>query len=150
MQTIINLMTGEIIEDNIDSLITFLQASEEFICSLTQERLKAKQKLLEMAKFDNGTNTARIQGDTRQCKIELPSKINWDQQKLREIYMGGTPELVNNEFNVITEVPYYKVNMREYKKLINTSGGIIFNNYKQKLILANLGISGTPKITIET
>lgn len=137
-------ITGEIYShhsNEIDALIEVIQVTEIEINNRRTLLNDCKQKLLTLAQFGE-TKTARIQGNQYKCKIELPSKIVWDQKKLAKIYHDG--------YCVSTvDIASYKVNMLKYKKMINTVGSESFNKYKEELISANLGTTGTPKFTIE-
>ncbi len=136
----IDPMTGEIIqESDIDSLLGYIETSEKTIAMLRVSVWKAKEAIYQRAEFGEG-KTARVQGDKYKCKVEMPSKIMWDQAKLAKVYKVG--------FEVV-DIASYKVNMREYKKMINTVGNESYNKCKEELISANLGVSGTPRFTIE-
>jgi hypothetical protein len=105
----------------------------------------AKELIYNRAEFGE-TKTARVQGNKYKCKIEMPSKIAWDQKRLSHIYAvypHGT--IVDGVVKIAT----YKVDMREYKKIINTVGNDDFNKFKDELVAANLGTTGTPRFTIE-
>jgi hypothetical protein len=135
--------TGEIY--TIDELIHIIEHSEEQINNYKIMANFAKTKLMQLAEFNNGVKTARIQGKNYRCKVELPSKITWDQKKLSRmysIYPHGT--IIDG----VIKIASYKVDMREYKKIINTTGDEEFNNFKNELLSANLGITGAPKFTI--
>lgn len=146
MEKIINPMTGEIVDESIDALISLIKEADEVICLLTQEKAKAKQKLLNKASFESGSNTARVYGDNFKCKIEMPSKVLWDQKSLENLY--NKPSFARISHDVI-KIDSYRVNMREYKKIINSSGDPIFNEFRDCLKSSNLGTTGSPRVTIE-
>lgn len=142
----IDPMTGEIILNNdIDMLISYIQQAEKTIAMIRVSMGNAKEELYKIAQFGD-SKTARIQGKKYKCKIELPSKVAWEQKKLAHIYSvypHGT--IVDSVVKIAT----YKVDMREYKKIVNTVGNEDFTKFKDELISANLGIIGTPRFTIE-
>ena len=138
-------LTGEIISDDIDSVLSYISKAEKTISYLYASIIMAKEIIYKKVNFCEG-NTARIKGDKYTCKIELPTKVRWDQKKLSKIYSiypHGT--IVDS----VVKIASYKVDMREYKKIINTVGNEDFNKFKEELIASNLGIIGTPRFTIE-
>lgn len=144
----IDPMTGEILSDtNIDSLLYYIMESEKTIAMMKTSIHQAKVAIYEKAEFGD-SKTARVHGNKYKCKIEMPSKIVWDQKKLADIYWADAPYPYESTAKVVN-VSTYKVNMREYKKLINTTGEPHFNKFKQDLMSANLGITGTPRYIIE-
>ncbi len=142
----INPVTGEVCElDNIDDLLGAMKDVEYNITVMRHHLAQIKEAIYKKVEFKD-TKTARIQGDKYKCKIEMPSKINWDQKKLSHmysIYPHGTV------VDAVIKIQSYKIDMREYKKLINTVGGDEFNKFKEELMSANLGIIGSPRFTIE-
>lgn len=141
-----NEETGEVILPNVDEIMEKVAWYENEIYRFRQRQNELKQELRAMAQFAGDSKTARIQGEKYVAKIELPSKINWDQKKLKEIYKNRF--LVDN--HIITRSINYKVDLVKYKKVINTNYSIeIDEHYKNDLIAANLGTLGAPRITIE-
>jgi hypothetical protein len=141
-----NEETGEVILHKVDEIMEKVAWYENEIYRFRQRQNELKQELRAMAQFSEGSKTARVQGDIYVAKIELPSKINWDQKKLKEIYDNYKLFMVDK----IIEIKDYKVDMRSYKKIINTSyDRDIFNAMKNELMSANLGTIGSPRITIE-
>ena len=143
MTVFMDTTTGEI--NTVDELIELIKVAEYKMNELRLIICNAKTKLLESLP-EGGGHTARIQGDKYKCKVEFPTKVAWDQKKLSHlysIYPHGT--IVDTLIRIGT----YKVDMREYKKIINTVGNDEFNNFKEQLLSANLGTLGTPKFTIE-
>lgn len=142
----IDPITGEIILSNdIDMMLSYIQQAEKTIAMIRSSMQQVKDVIYSKAQFGE-TKTARVQGDKYKCKIELPSKIVWDQKILSHIYSvypHGT--IVDN----VVKIASYKVDMREYKKIINTVGSDDFNKFKDELIAANLGTMGMPRFTIE-
>ena len=147
MSMFMDTTTGEIYSGSIssvDGLIETITATERKINELRLIASEAKSKLCAMAKFNSGVKTARIQGEKYRCKVELPSKMAWNQKKLSQLYH-------NNPFpKEVISIKDYKINLREYKNIINTSYcSEEFNKFQQGLIEANLGYVGTPRVTIE-
>lgn len=142
----IDPMTGEIILGNdIDMMLSYIQQAEKTITMIRNSMQQVKDVIYQKAQFGEG-KTARVHGDKYKCKIEMPSKIMWDQKKLSHIYSvypHGT--IVDN----VVKIASYKVDMREYKKIINTVGNSDFQIFKDELLAANLGTTGTPRFTIE-
>lgn len=128
--------------ETVDELIEVMQLAEKQINNLRSVASEAKAKLFSLAQFSSGVNTARVQGEKYKCKIQMPSKISWNQKALSQI---------NSKYPAygIVDIAYYKVNTIEYKKIINTVGTDEFNDFKHELMAANMGIVGTPIITIE-
>jgi hypothetical protein len=128
--------------ETLDHLIDELQLAEHQINAWRSKITETKSQILSLAKFSSGVNTARVLGEKYKCKIQLPSKIAWDQKALSKI---------NSKYPAygIVDIAAYKVNVREYKKIINTVGDNEFNNFKTELMAANMGTIGTPIITVE-
>lgn len=127
--------------ENIELCLEELRHAQDKIKYYKTIEAEAKRKLLELANFADG-NTARLQGTQLKCKIERPTKILWDQKKLAEI-------ACTREVPYILKISTYRVDMREYKKLINTVGNEEFNKFKEDLMSANCGVVGSLKFTIE-
>jgi hypothetical protein len=137
--------TGEIYsnsQDSIDELIETIEHAEAQSMEHRRHAYEARQKLIAMAQFNDGIKTSRVQGQKYRAKIELPSRVVWDQKELAKLFE-------NYHLQPAISIAAYKVNMREYKKMINTTGDTDFNLLKEKLIKANLGTAGTAKVTIE-
>ncbi len=139
----INIISGQEAEMNI--FLEMLKESNDKINYYKDMANYARTQLLKLAQFGEG-KTARVQGEKYKCKIELPSKIGWDQKKLSHIYSVYPYGTIVDS---VVKIASYKVDMREYKKIVNTVGGDDFNKFKDELISANLGIIGTPRFTIE-
>lgn len=147
MSMFMDTTTGEIYSGSIgsvDGLIETITATERKINELRLIASEAKSKLCAMAKFNGGVKTARIQGEKYQCKVELPSKIVWNQKELHQLYKE--PPL-----RATISIASYKVSMQSYKRIMNTTfeEGTWQEEFKNKLMKANLGYSGTPRVTIE-
>lgn len=142
----IDPMTGEIILTNdMDMMLSYIQQAEKTIAMIRVSMQQVKDAIYQHAQFNDG-KTARVKGSKYTCKIEMPTKTVWDQKRLSHIYSiypHGT--IVDS----VVKIASYKVDMREYKKIINTVGDDDFNKFKDGLIAANLGTIGTPKFTIE-
>jgi len=137
--------TGEIYsgaQDSIDSLIETIEHAEAQSMEYRRHAYEAKQKLIAMAQFNEGVKTSRVQGQKYRAKIELPSRVVWNQKELDAIFK-------QYHVQAAISIAAYKVDMREYKKMVNTVGDKDFNLLKEKLIKANLGTAGTAKVTIE-
>jgi len=142
----IDPMTGEIIPANdIDLMLSYIQQGEKTIAMMRASMQQVKDAIYQHAKF-NGSKTARVQGAKYTCKIEMPTKAVWDQKKLSHIYTAYPHGTIVDS---VVKIASYKVDMREYKKIINTVGSNEFNMFKDELIGANLGTTGTPRFTIE-
>jgi hypothetical protein len=142
----IDPMTGEIILTNdMDMMLSYIQQAEKTIAMIRASMQQVKDAIYQHAQF-NGSKTARVQGEKYKCKIEMPTKIVWDQKKLSHIYSVYPHGTIVDS---VVKIASYKVDTREYKKIINTVGNEDFNKFKDELVAANLGTMGTPRFTIE-
>jgi len=140
--------TGEIYsesDDSFEGLTKKLLFAKSVIERFRQVKNDAEMKLVKMAEFNKG-NTARIQGQGYALKIELPSKVAWDQKKLSNIYSVYPHGTIVDS---VVKIASYKVDMREYKKIVNTVGNEDFNKFREELVSANLGVVGSSRFTIE-
>lgn len=159
MTMFMDTTTGEIYSGSIssvDGLIETITATERKINELRLIASEAKSKLCAMAKFNGGVKTARIQGEKYKCKVELPSKIAWNQKELEDIFykeqeLIAQHSLYDSTFKPAISIGSYKVDLREYKKILHTvySNDSEKETYKLKLMKANLGYIGAPRVTIE-
>lgn len=145
MTMLMNPETGEVYsnyQNKIDYLISMIKYFDSQCLEYKKCAFDAKQELLAMAQFRDGIKTSRIKGEKYIAKVEIPSKVSWNQKELESIF---------NEHHLqpAISIASYKVDMREYKKMINTVGDESFNALKERLMKANLGSTGSPKITIE-
>ncbi|TMI77268.1 MAG: hypothetical protein E6H10_19210 [Bacteroidetes bacterium] len=146
MNEIIDPETGVILYiEDADSVLEFIKHTMSNINILKEHLEEAKQVLIDMATFTS-SNTARVEGKIHKCKIELPSKIKWDQNKLSHL-LWKYPSLTNE----VIKIGNYKVNMPQYKAIMNTSKNhdIAFCEFKKELMEANLGKEGKIRVIIE-
>ena len=135
--------TGELIAlSDIDGLID----AYERIDKADRACYKAKLAIRE-AIFGHSEGTAktrRVRGKRRQVKLTMPSET-WDQSMLREGYFAY-PQFRDEFLRIVQLAP----KMREYKKLVNTSGRPELETFRNILTKAERPPSGTPTLAIET
>ena len=135
-------LTGELVStDDVDGMIDFY----ERVMLLEKELRAAKVQLQRaFAAHSKGVaRTRRVEGERRKVRIELPGP-GWDQPRLKEAW-GAYPRF---------RVPYLRVdavgvNLREYKKLIETTGPGDLMAFKSLVSAARKPSTGNPRVAIE-
>lgn len=140
---ITNPLTGLPVDvDNVDELVDCF----EHVKNVADECYATKRRVAErLAKLTSGDKkTRRIEGERRRAKVEMPSTA-WDQKLLRSAW---------DEFPGVAErclkIATIGVQAVEYKKLLETTGGIVLMDFIKAVQLADKGPQGTPTITVET
>src|SRR5258706_12913092 len=134
MTVFMDTTTGEV--NTIDELLEDIILAESNINVYRVMAHNAKSKLMSLLKLEDGHKTGRIQGQKYKCKVEMPTKIMWDQQKLGKVYSIYPHGTVVDS---LVKIANYKIDMREYKKFINTTGDKEFMDFKDFMLSANLG-----------
>lgn len=145
-ESILDPITGELVDVNdADSLIDAYQRLDAH----DKEVYAAKRAIkLAIAALTTGeAKTRRVRGESgRNAVVTMPDD-SWDQSKLKEAW-NSYPKF-RDEFLAISEL---RVQMREFKKTLNTSSSDeAFSQFQKMLIAANKGPSpgATPSVKIE-
>lgn len=139
---LVDPLTGEILDrDNVDDLIDSYERLKQ-----TSDRCYAVQMEIRRIladKTEGDAKTRRIRGKRRAAKITMPDD-SWDQSILREAF-HSYPQHRDECLKIDT----VKVMLREYKKLVNTSGPPDFETFRDMVTKANRGPTGTPALAVE-
>lgn len=135
-------MTGaEIEQTNVDQLIDCWEHMKLVADQCYAVKTRIAKMLADMTSGDK--KTRRIEGTRRKAKVEMPG-IAWDQKKLRETW-EKFPGLEKRCLKIAT----IGVDLIEYKKLKETTGGPVLMDYITAVMSADRGPQGTPSISIE-
>lgn len=135
-------ITGEVVDkDDVDALISTYERSKRINDRCYAVMLEIR--LLLAAKTEGDAKTRRVRGKTRAAKVEFPSD-SWDQSLLKEAF-HSFPQHRDS----CLKIDSVGVQLREYKKLVNTSGTPDFNTFRDMVTKANRGQTGTPTVTVE-
>lgn len=136
-------LTGEIIEPNdVDGLIDCYERLK-----LKNDQIYAvllKIRLALAAQTEGDAKTRRVQGRRRRAVVEMPSE-SWEQSILKEAF-NSFPQYRDQVLKIDT----IGVKLREYKKLVNTSGPPDLTTFRDMVARANRGQTGTPTVKVET
>lgn len=139
---ILNPLTGLSIEiEDTDGLISAF----EHLKFVESQCYSAKRQIAIAlaAKTTGQAKTRRVEGEKRRAKIEFPDD-SWDQSVLRTAW-EQYPELRERCLKIVT----ISVQLREYKKLKETTGTDPVNQFRDAVVSANRGPTGTPRVTVE-
>jgi hypothetical protein len=134
--------TGEILDlADADTLIS----SFERVSIQANVFWEAKRKIAHaIAKLTEGeAKTRRVRGKERGAKVEMPDDA-WVQSILKEVW-NAYPKLRDDYLRIES----VGVKLREWKKLKETSGEPDLEQLKKMLAQANMGPTGTPRVTVE-
>jgi hypothetical protein len=135
-------LTGEIVSlDDIDGMIDLYENLKEksdaaYACLIALRVALAK-------KTEGDARTRRIRGKRRAAKIEIPAD-SWDQSLLKESW-NSYPQYRDQVLKIDT----IGVQIREFKKIVNTSGPADFEQFRNMVTQANRGPTGTPTVKVE-
>lgn len=139
---ILDPITGELLDPaDIDSLIDAYERIDARDKQHYAAKLAIRQALASRTEGD--AKTRRVQGHRRKAIVEMPSD-SWDQAKLKQIW-----ELYPDLREQCLKIDSIGVKLREYKKLVNTSGTPEFQAFRDNVTAANKGQTGTPTVKIE-
>lgn len=98
----------------------------------------------EIARRTEGdTKTRRLTGKDRTVKVEMPDD-SWDQSILKEAF-NAYPQ----HRDKCLKIGEINIQLREWKKIMNTTGEQDFNLFRDMVKSANRGPTGNPRVTIE-
>lgn len=141
-QDIVNPFTGEITQvDDIDGLITLYEGLDRVNKQAYAVMVRVRELLA--AKTEGEARTRRIYGERRKAKLEFPSE-SFTQSELKTLW-EEYPDLRDEAL----KIDAIGVKLREYKKLVNASGGERLNAFRDALSRACRGCVGTPTLKIE-
>lgn len=106
-------------------------------------RLRKEIALALLALTEGEKKTRRVRGKTRRAKVTLAAD-SWDQSMLLEAW-NAYPRYRDG----VLKIGSIRVALREYAKLSNETGPKDFEQFRNMVTQANLGPTGTPRITIE-
>lgn len=135
-------VTGEVVDEtDADALIDCLDRIQK----RAREIYAAKELVvLALACMTEGdAKTRRVEGRRRKAKITMPSD-SWDQSILKEVW-NAYPDHRDRFLRLGTVA----VNLREWKKLQNTTAPKDVDQIKKMLDRANRGATGNPSVRIE-
>lgn len=142
MHQVMNPLNGEVVELNdVDGLIDMLERLDEVNKNIYATMMRIRETLFGMTEGD--AKTRRVRGERRSIKFTCPAE-SFTQADLKALW-EAYPDL-RDQYLKIAEIG---VQLREYKKLVGTSGGERFTEFRDKLTKANRGIVGTPSFEIE-
>lgn len=103
-----------------------------------------KELVLAIAALTEGdAKTRRVRGQRRRAKVTIASD-SWDQSMLMEAW-NSYPKFRDG----VLKIASIRVGLREYKKIAGESGPKDFEMFRDMLTRANLGSTGTPRVTVE-
>ncbi len=139
---IMNPFTGEITQvDDIDGLITLYEGLDRVNKQAYAVMVRVRELLA--SKTEGEARTRRIYGERRKAKLEFPSE-SFTQSELKTLW-EEYPDLRDEALKIES----IGVKLREYKKLVNASGGERLNAFRDALSRACRGCVGTPTLKIE-
>ena len=136
------LSPGEIVAlDDIDGLIDLYEQLDGIDKRIYGTKIRIRDALAKMTEGD--AKTRRVKGKRRTAKITMPDD-GWEQSILKEAW-NSFPDYAED----VLAIASLRVKLREYKKLVNTSGDASFTTFRDMVTSANRGPIGTPTISIE-
>ena len=136
------LSPGEIVDcQDIDGLIDMYEELDHVDKQIYGTKLRIREALAKMTEGD--AKTRRVRGQRRKAKVTMPSD-SWEQSVLKEAW-NSYPDFSKEVMSIAS----LRVRLREFKKLVHTSGNDSFNTFRDMVSSANNGPTGTPSITIE-
>lgn len=139
---VMNPFTGEMTRlDDIDGLIGLYEGLDKVNKQAYAVMVRVREVLA--AKAEGDSKTRRVCGERRKAKLEFPSE-SFTQRDLRTIW-EDFPDLRDQ----VLKIDEIGVSLREYRKLINTSGPERFMEFRDKLTRACKGCVGLPTLKIE-
>lgn len=139
---LIDPLTGEVLDrDDIDGLIS-AYARLKSVNDRCYAVLLELRRILA-SKTEGDAKVRRVRGRSRVAKVEFPSD-SWDQSLLKEAF-NAYPQHRDS----VLKIDSIGVMLREYRKLVNSSGEPDFNSFRDMVTKANRGQTGTPTVTVE-
>lgn len=136
------LHAGEFVEvDDIDGLIDMYEEIDAVDKKVYGAKLRIRTALANLTEGD--AKTRRVKGTRRTAKITMPDD-SWDQSILKEVW-NSYPDYADD----VLAIAALRVKLREFKKLVNTSGTDAFNQFRDMITDANRGPVGTPTVKVE-
>lgn len=127
--------------NDVDGLIEAYEQVDRVYREAREFRAQVANALLTNTEGDK--RTRRVRGQSLQAKVELADD-SWDGKLLREAW-----ETFPQYRDQALKIESVKVMKREWNKVANTTGPEDFNAFRDLVTRANLGSTGTPKITVE-
>jgi hypothetical protein len=146
---LINPVDGEVIQTNLDSLVSALRNVDEQLQALHAFRNTIARLIAEQAEPPSDTlfqRTARLTTSTGQVGVRLDfPPPRFDQATLRRCWQDW-PQFAP-QYLAINGL---RVKLREYKKLVGMSGNKVFKAFKAGLLSARLiGEISAPRVIVE-
>lgn len=135
-------LSGEIVDDrDTDQLIDTYERLDRFNKTLYGVMLHVRQSLAD--KTVGTAKTRRVKGERREAEVKMPDD-KWDGTSLRKIW-DEFPEFRDGYLRISGIAPQ----AREVAKLPSTNGTERFNEFRDRILRANEGPTGTATIKIE-
>ncbi len=126
---------------DIDGLIDMYEQLDSADKRIYGAKLRIREALAGLTEGD--AKTRRVKGKRRTAKITMPDD-GWEQSILKEAW-NSFPDYAED----VLAIAALRVKLREYKKLVNTSGDASFTTFRDMITNANRGPTGTPTVSIE-
>lgn len=140
---LLNPLTDAIIQDDPDSLIDTYEELKTMSDRIYSVQVMIRRRLQEKTVGQTDAKTRRVAGNRRRAVLEMPSE-SWDQSILKEAW-NSFPDL-RDECLKISEIG---VKLREYKKLVGTSGVAKLETFRDMVKAAQRPPSGVATVKIE-
>jgi hypothetical protein len=141
---IVNPFTGEITRiGDVDGLISLYEGLDKVNKRAYAVMQRVREAMASHAEGD--AKTRRIRGEKRRAVLTFPSE-SFEQSGLKELWAEFEGETFCAE---VLKIDSIGVKLREYKKLINTSGDERFNDFRDRLSQSCKGAIGLPTVKIE-
>jgi len=135
-------LTGEVVSvDDVDGLIDLYERIDAMDRQLWNVKRAVRESLAGLTEGE--AKTRRVRGHRRAAKVVMPDD-SWDQATLREAWTSY-PQYREEALRIATFAP----RLREWKKMVNTSGPPEFEAFRDLVGRANRGPVGAPTIKVE-
>lgn len=135
-------LTGEVVRtDDVDGLIEMFERLDRENRRVYYTMCRIREALGKLTEGD--AVTRRLKGRRKAAKVVMPD-VKWEQSIVRECWQSY-PSL-RDEYLKIESIG---VRMREYQKLVNTSGVPEIETFRNMLTAACKGRVGLPTVTVE-
>ncbi len=144
LDEIMNPFTGEVVRvDDVDGLIGLYEGLDKVNKQAYAVLCRVREKLATHAEGD--ARTRRVRGVKRKAVLEFQSE-SFHQSDLKALWTEYDGESFREE---VLKIDTIGVKLREYRKLINTSGDERFTEFRDKLTRACKGAVGLPTVKVE-
>lgn len=135
-------LTGEIVRtDDIDGLIEMFERLDRENKRVYYTLCRIREAIGKLTEGD--AVTRRLKGKRKAAKVVMPD-VKWDSSIVRECWESYPA--IRDQYLKIESIG---VRMREYQKLVNTSGVPEIETFRNMLTAACKGRVGLPTVTVE-